>query len=46
VQSLGNLAASAVAGVLWSAFSPSWAFAYLAGWMILALVLLIAVRPS
>lgn len=46
VQSLGNLAASAVAGLLWSAFSPSWAFAYLAGWMILALVLLIAVRQG
>jgi MFS family permease len=42
VQSLGNLAASAIAGLLWSAFSPSWAFAYLAGWMLLALVLLLA----
>jgi hypothetical protein len=31
VQSLGNLAASGVAGLLW-------AFAYLAGWMALALV--------
>ncbi|MGW1088511.1 MFS transporter [Streptomyces sp. NPDC002596] len=48
VQSLGNLAASAVAGVLWSALSPAWAFAYLTGWMVLALIgLLISLRrPS
>lgn len=38
VQSLGNLAASSVAGILWTALSPSWAFAYLAAWMLLALV--------
>lgn len=37
VQSLGNLAASAVAGVLWTALSPTWAFAYLTIWMVLAL---------
>lgn len=37
VQSLGNLAASAVAGILWTAFSPSAAFAYLTVWMLLAL---------
>ena len=37
VQSLGNLAASAIAGILWTALSPSWAFAYLAVWMVLAL---------
>ena len=36
VQSHGNLAASGIAGLLWSVFSPTWAFAYLAGWMILA----------
>ncbi|MET8326220.1 hypothetical protein [Streptomyces sp. NPDC005181] len=48
VQSLGNLAASAVAGLLWSALSPTWAFAYLTGWMVLALIgLLISLRrPS
>ncbi|MFE2093860.1 MFS transporter [Streptomyces sp. NPDC059460] len=48
VQSLGNLAASAIAGVLWSALSPAWAFAYLTGWMVLALIgLLISLRrPS
>lgn len=37
VQSLGNLAASAVAGILWTALSPTAAFAYLAAWMVLAL---------
>jgi MFS family permease len=37
VQSLGNLAASAIAGILWTALSPSWAFAYLAASMLLAL---------
>jgi MFS family permease len=37
VQSLGNLAASGIAGILWTALSPSWAFAYLAAWMALAL---------
>ncbi|WP_328919816.1 MFS transporter [Streptomyces sp. NBC_01550] len=37
VQSLGNLAASTVAGVLWTAFSPAVAFAYLTAWMVLAL---------
>lgn len=40
VQSIGNLAASAIAGVLWTAFSPTVAFLYLAGWMALALGLL------
>jgi MFS family permease len=37
VQSFGNLAASMVAGVLWTAFSPSVAFAYLTVWMLPAL---------
>ncbi|MFF0414226.1 hypothetical protein ACFYUY_27780 [Kitasatospora sp. NPDC004745] len=36
-QSLGDLAASTVAGILWTAVSPSAAFAYLAAWMVLAL---------
>ena len=36
-QSLGNLAASAIAGVLWTVLSPTWAFAYLAAWMLIAL---------
>src|SRR4029453_6027441 len=38
VQSFGNLAASAVAGLLWTAASPRVAFAYLVAWMLLALV--------
>ena len=45
VQSFGNLAASAIAGLLWTALSPSWAFAYLAAWMLVALVLFGFARP-
>jgi MFS family permease len=45
VQSFGNLAASAVAGLLWTLASPRVAFAYLVAWMVLALVgLLLAER--
>jgi MFS family permease len=51
IQSFGNLAASAVAGLLWTAFSPAVAFSYLAAWMLLALVGFVALfvpwrRPS
>ena len=48
VQSFGNLAASVVAGVIWTAVSPKAAFAYLAVWMLLALVALLTgrVRPA
>ncbi|MGP3980574.1 MFS transporter [Streptomyces sp. KR80] len=48
VQSLGNLTASTVAGVLWSTVSPTAAFGYLAAWMALALAGLLAVarRPA
>ncbi|TDU03950.1 putative MFS family arabinose efflux permease [Streptomyces sp. 846.5] len=42
VQSLGNLAASTVAGILWTAISPTAAFTYLAAWMLLALAGLLA----
>jgi MFS family permease len=38
VQSLGNFAASAVAGLLWTLISPAAAFAYLTAWMLLALL--------
>jgi MFS family permease len=38
VQSFGNLAASAIAGLLWTAISPRAAFVYLASWMVLALL--------
>lgn len=40
VQSLGHLAASLTAGLLWTAAGASWAFAYLTGWMVLAAALL------
>ncbi|SHH72244.1 MULTISPECIES: hypothetical protein [Streptomyces] len=44
-QSLGNLAASTIAGILWSVFSPAAAFGYLAAWMLLALAgLLLSLR--
>jgi hypothetical protein len=46
VQAFGNLAASAVAGLLWSVFSARVAFLYLAGWTLLGLVGLLATRAS
>jgi MFS family permease len=45
VQSFGNFAASGIAGLLWTAASPSWAFAYLAGWMVLATTMLTRLPP-
>jgi MFS family permease len=42
VQSFGNLAASAIAGLLWTLASPRVAFAHLAAWMTLAVVGLLA----
>jgi MFS family permease len=38
IQSVGNLAASGIAGLLWTWASPRVAFGYLAGWMVLALI--------
>jgi MFS family permease len=46
VQSFGNLAASAIAGLLWTAVSPRAAFGYLMAWMVLALIGLRAARRS
>ncbi len=48
VQSFGNFAASGIAGLLWTAVGPTWAFAYLTGWMILAVILLtrMPARPA
>jgi MFS family permease len=43
LQSVGNLAASAIAGALWTLVSPTAAFIYAAAWMALALVGLLAV---
>ena len=37
LQSAGNLAASAIAGALWTLISPTAAFLYAAAWMLLAL---------
>ncbi len=37
VQSLGDFASSAVVGLLWAAVSPTVAFAYAAGWMLVSL---------
>ena len=42
VQGFGNLAASAVAGFIWSTVSGTMAFFYLAAWMLLALMGIIA----
>ncbi|MDQ6821654.1 MAG: hypothetical protein M3076_15180 [Actinomycetota bacterium] len=42
IQSAGNLAASAIAGALWTLVSPTAAFAYAAGWMLVATVALVA----
>jgi MFS family permease len=42
MQSVGNLAASGVAGILWTTVGPGAAFAWAAGWMGLSLVLLAA----
>lgn len=41
-QSLGNFAASGLAGLIWTAASPSWAFGLLGAAMTLAVVLLIS----
>jgi hypothetical protein len=46
VQSFGNLVASAIAGLLWTTASPRVAFGYLAFWMLLALLWLLAARRS
>ena len=45
-QSLGNFAASAVAGLLWTLVSPAAAFGYLVVWMALALVGLLTAQPA
>jgi hypothetical protein len=46
VQALGNLAASSVAGLLWTLVSPEAAVAYLAAWILLALADLVAAARS
>jgi MFS family permease len=44
VQSLGNFAASAIAGLLWTLISPAAAFVYAAAWMLVALAAFGAAR--
>ena len=47
LQAVGNLVASAIAGVLWTAISPTAAFLYVAAWMVLALAgLLLTAAPA
>ena len=44
VQAFGNLAASVVAGFLWTVVSPEAAFIYLGAWMLIAILSLIRAR--
>ena len=46
LQAVGNLAASAVAGILWTAASPTVAFLYVAAWMLVALAGLVLTNLS
>ena len=48
IQSLGNFAASAIAGVLYTVVSPRAAFLYLAVWMVVAVIAFVGVhvRPA
>jgi hypothetical protein len=46
VQSFGNLAASTIAGLLWTLASPREAFGYPVGWMLLALAGFLTARRS
>ena len=46
IQSFGNLAASAIAGGLWTLVSPRAAFIYLAAWMVVSLAALGAARAT
>ncbi|HEV2034511.1 MAG TPA: MFS transporter [Candidatus Dormibacteraeota bacterium] len=46
IQGFGNLAASALAGIIWTAVSPSVAFGYLAVWMLVAVAAISAAMRS
>jgi MFS family permease len=41
VQSFGNVAASGIAGIIWTAISPGAAFVYIGAWMLVALSILV-----
>lgn len=45
-QSFGNFTASVLTGIIWTALTPTWAFAYLAASMIIGTALLASTRPS
>ena len=45
-QSAGNFAASAIAGILWTAISPSAAFGWLAAWMAIACLAFVSDRKG
>jgi len=45
VQSVGDLGATLVAGLLWAAFSPAAAFGYAAAWMLASLLASALLRP-
>ena len=45
LQSVGNLAASAIAGALWTLICPAAAFLYAASWMLVAFSGLIITQP-
>ncbi|WP_174550794.1 hypothetical protein [Microtetraspora malaysiensis] len=42
IQSAGNFAASGVAGLIWTLVSPTAAWTYLAAWMLIAAIGLLA----
>ena len=46
IQSAGNLAASGIAGLIWTLITPAAAFGYLAACMAIALTILTATRPN
>ncbi len=46
VQAFANLAASAIAGVLWTTVSPEAGFLYLAGWSAIAMLLFLQSFPG
>ncbi|MGH3765979.1 MAG: MFS transporter [Pseudonocardiaceae bacterium] len=47
VQAVGNVAASVIAGLLYTVATPTAAFIYLAAWMVIALAVLgLALRPA
>lgn len=46
IQSFGNLAASGIAGIVWSVASPEAAFSYIAAWMAIALASLVVTSAT